>query len=198
MTRFFIGLIGLAIFAAAWLAGQSSVRGAETSCCEQGACPSGGCPQGCNGCGCSDRCPRCGCCMEPTCHMYCDVKKETIHKYGCTCKWICLPPVTPVCGRDCCDNQQSNECECCQIRCVHKLLVCPTPKETPVKKCVVLWTCPKCGYGPCGDGAPAPATPAPSSPAPATEPSHLPPPPKVTGTAPVQPELVADRGMQGF
>jgi hypothetical protein len=209
MTRFFIGLIGLAIFAAGSLAGQTSVQGGETGCCEQG-CPQG-CPECCgNGCGngCCDRCPRCGCCMEPVCHMTCDTKKETVHKYCCTCKWICLPPVTPACGCKQCDNSNNNceDCGCCQIRKVHKLVVYPTTKETPITKCTVLWTCPKCGYGPCGDGVAAPGTtvqppaPAPTmpAPAPAKEPSRLPPPPKTTDAAPQQPVEVATRGLQGF
>jgi hypothetical protein len=209
MTRFFIGLIGAAIFAAGSLAGQTSLLGGETGCCEQG-CPAG-CPQGC-GNGCCDRCPRCGCCMEPVCHMSCDVKKDTIHKYGCTCKWICLPPVTPACGGCCnqCENSNTSsncdDCGCCQIRCIHKLVVCPVTKETPIKTCTVLWTCPKCGYGPCCDGAPAPGAgttqppPAmPTMPAPAPkEPSRLPPPPKTTDSAPRQPDVVAKRGLQGF
>ena len=197
MTRFFIGLIGLAILAIGSLTGQTSVLGGETGCCENG-----GCPQGC-GNGCGDCCPRCGCCMVPVCHMTCDTKKETVHKYGCHCKWICLPPVTPACGCDCCDNGNSNgngnDCGCCEIRCVHKLVVFPATKETPVKKCTVLWTCPKCGYGPCCDGAAVPATPAPApnAPAPAAEPLRLPPPPKTTDASPA-PSDVANRGLQGF
>ena len=139
--------------------------------------------------------------MTPVCHMTCDTKKETVHKYGCACKWICLPPVTPVCGRDCCDNGNSNckDCECCEIRCVHKLVVCPVTKETPIKKCTVLWTCPKCGYGPCIDGPAVPAmpAPAPSAPASAIEPLRLPPPPKTTDAGPA-PSAEADRGLQGF
>src|SRR5580704_12271246 len=136
MTRFFIGLIGLAIFAAGTLAVQVSALGGETGCCENGACPQGGCPQ-CAGNGCCDRCPRCGCCMAPVCHLTCDTKKETVHKYGCACKWICFPPVTPACECDRCDNSNGNcnDCGCCQIRCIHKLVVCPVTKETPVKKC---------------------------------------------------------------
>jgi hypothetical protein len=197
MTRFFIALIGLAIFAAGSMAGQARALGGETGCCEQG-----GCPQDC-GNGCCDRCPQCGCCMEPVCHMTCDTKKETVHTYGCHCKWICLPPVTPACGCDRCDNGNGNgngeDCGCCQIRCVHKLVVCPVTKETPVKKCTVLWTCPKCGYGPCCDGSAAPANPAPapSAPAPAAEPMRLPPPPKTTDSAPA-PAVAANRGLQGF
>ncbi len=195
MTRFLVGLIGSAIFVACTLVGQASLCGDETGCCEQG-CPQNGLPEGC-GCGCNDRCPRCGCCMEPCCHMTCDTKKETIHKYSCACKWICLPPVTPVCGCDRCDNGNGNceDCDCCKIRCVHKLVICPVPKETPVKKCTVLWTCPKCGYGPCGDGSVVPATPAPVGPP--AEPLRLPPPPKTTDAPPAQPQ-VANRGLQGF
>ena len=165
MTRVFIGLIALAIFAAGSLAGHTRALGGEAGCCENGGCP------GCGGNGCGDRCPRCGCCMVPVCHMTCDIKKETVHKYGCTCKWICLPPITPpACGCCCerCDNGSGNsngnceDCGCCEIRCVHKLLVCPVTKETPVRKCTVLWTCPKCGYGPCCDGSAEPATPMPA------------------------------------
>ena len=75
MTRVFIGLIGLAIFAAGSLAGQQRAVGGEAGCCEQGCCENGGCP-GCGGNGCGDRCPRCGCCMVPVCHMTCDIKER--------------------------------------------------------------------------------------------------------------------------
>jgi hypothetical protein len=126
--------------------------------------------------------------------MGCTVKKETVHKYCCNCKEICIPGATPLCGRcDECDNC----CGRCLVREVHKLVVYPAIKETPVRTCTVVgWTCPHCGCEVNGNATPA-AAPAAPAPAPPELPTRLPPPPKTTDAAPVQPET-ASRGMPGF
>jgi hypothetical protein len=150
--------------------------------------------------------------MEPVCHPTCETKKETVHKYCCKCKDICIPGVTPICqsGSACCDNSGANGsggatgcatcdpcqdgCDCrCRVRTVHKLMVCPETKEHCVKGCTVTWACPHCGD--CGSGcgeatavpSVAPATPGPTAPAPAPAPKtdRLPPAPKTTNLAPM-------------
>ncbi len=203
MTRYVLGSIGLAVFAAGSLLVQSPACGEEAGCCPTAGCCGQGCGDGCCKPFC-ERCPRCGCNLQPVCQVTCDTKKETIHKYGCTCKYICLPPVTPICGKcnECCENN-GNCCEkdChCMIRAVNKLLICPATKETPVKKCTVCWVCPSCGCQ-CDVGTVAPAAPAGSSvPAPAPAPApqqQLPPPPKTTEVVPLPP-TVAARDLQGF
>jgi hypothetical protein len=194
MTKYVLGSIGLAVFAVGALLGQTSAFGEESGCCPAPGCGQGGC-QPFSAC-----CPRCGCRLEPVCQVTCGTKKETIHKYGCVCKYICLPPVTPLLGRcEPCDsgNHSCSDCGHCKVRAVNKLVICPVTKETTTKECAVKWTCPKCGCGYESNSA-APSVPAgPSSPAPAPAPQRLPPPPRVTDAAPSQPEVVS-RGMPQF
>src|SRR5271157_4994106 len=92
MKKYLVGLIGLAFFGASSLVGQTLAFGGE-SCCAEATC-NAGCNCGDNGC--CHVCPRCGCGLEPVCHPTCETKKETIHKYCCKCKDICIPGVTRI------------------------------------------------------------------------------------------------------
>jgi hypothetical protein len=207
MNRYLFGLIGLAAFGASSLIGQTLAFGGD-ACGPEAAC-NAGCNGGCNAC---DYCPRCGCKLVPVCQMTCTTKTETTHKYSCLCKDLCVPGVTPMFGR--CDNGDNcgnsaacsggcatgacdpacggcqDSCDCnCRVYEVHKLVIHPVTKETPVRTCTVLWTCPNCSNAAsCGTGgAPgmAPAAPGPTTaPAPAPPANRLPPPPKVTDVAP--------------
>jgi len=231
MTRYLFGL--LAILGASSLLAQSSAQGGQSGCCpEPGCCSTAGCAtagcatagcetagcnacNNCNGCNACDCCPRCGCKLVPVCQMGCTTKTETIHKYCCACKDICIPGPTRLCDRGgdacnggesgccangggengCCDNGGCN----CRVRTVHKLVVCPEKKEHCVRTCTVAWTCPNCGCGVDQGGAvvtpPAPVKPAPAAPAP--NPQRLPPAPKTTDAAPLPPEI-AHHGGSGF
>jgi hypothetical protein len=185
----------------------------------QGCCPEAGCEAGCGGCNCCNSrcefCPHCGCKLEPVCHPTCETKKETVHKYCCTCKDVCIPHVTPMCQAGCnecesgacpggcqsgcaggcasgCDPSNQGCGDCCRVRTVHKLVVCPVVKEHSVRACKVTWVCPKCGdcCGGC-EAAPAsnmpPAAPglAPLAPAPAPVIKSFPPASKTTEVAPL-------------
>ncbi len=220
MKRFLIGLIGLAAFGASSLIGQTLAYGGESCCAEAACCPEAGCNGGYNG-GCKDcsrYCPRCGCRLEPVCNPTCETKKETVHKYCCKCKDLCIPGVTPCgChGGECCDNNGAcnggcatgcDPCEkgCGDCRCrvieVHKLMVCPVTKEHCVRGCTVTWACPKCGdcCGGCDALPPTnavPAAPGKAAPAPAPAPNSntAPPPPKVTSTSAIEEVGTAQAG----
>jgi hypothetical protein len=205
MKRYLYGLLGLAAIAASSLLSQNLALGGGASCGEAG------CNSGC-GCQKGHYCPHCGCRLEPVCQPTCTTKTETMHKYCCACKDICIPGVQHLgckggCGGESCGGCESGCCaggcdpckkdcgDCrCVVKTVHKLLVCPETKEHCVRGCTVTWACPKCGEcgsecGGCG-GGPAPAAPSQGAPAPAPAPapngSKLPPAPKVTSTSAIE------------
>jgi hypothetical protein len=208
MNRYLAGLIGLAVIGASSLVGGALAFGGEAACC-----PAAACNDGCN-CGCNDacdRCPRCGCKLVPVCQIGCTTKSETTHKYTCVCKEICVPAVTPIFGRcESCENCGACATGCaacdpagtgcqdgcnCRIHEVHKLVVHPVTKETPVRTCTVVWTCPNCSN--CGTTAVpsvAPAVPGPAAPAPNA--NRLPPPAKTTGITPLPEDIrMAGKGL---
>jgi hypothetical protein len=215
MNRYLFGLIGLTAFGLSSLMGESLAFGGGSCCPEPTCCPEAGCNGGCNGgCDCDHYCPRCGCRLEACCHPTCETKKETVHKYCCKCKEICIPGVTPICCANkggCCDNSGACNGGCttacdpcndgccdggnchCRLHCVHKLMVCPQTKEHCVRGCTVTYTCPHCGDCCNGGCATLPATnvvpAAPGQTAPAAAPApatKLPPPPKVTSTSAIE------------
>jgi hypothetical protein len=187
MTRHLVGLIGLAILSAAPLLGQSSAIGGETGCCAGAAC----CAQG-GGNACCDCCPRCGCKLVPVCQMTCTKKKETINKYCCTCKDVCIPGVTRLCERgEGCNNGCQEGCDChCRVREVHKLMIYPETKEKQVRGCTVQWVCPNCNPrgGSGSTSAPSVAPPMVAPPAAAPKSSALPP-PRTTDAAPLPEDI---------
>ncbi|MGA2255080.1 MAG: hypothetical protein ABSG53_10495 [Thermoguttaceae bacterium] len=194
MKRYLFGLIGLAFIGAGSLIGQTLAFGGEAACCPEAACNF--CGNGCHN-GCGDCCPRYGCKLVPVCQITCTTKKTAEHKYCCACKDICIPGVTPICGRcDNCDTGNNGGQDCCDCRCrvreVHKLVVHPVTKETPARVCTVQWVCPNCsGNGSAPTLAPsvAPAAPLPAAPPPPPSTNRLPPPPKTTDIAPLPGEI---------
>ncbi len=213
MTKYLIGLVGLAL-----MLGGRPLQAGEAACCGDVGCNAcsagGGC---CSHGGCCEQsacCPHCGCRLCPTCHTYCTTKTTIVHKYGCVCEEICIPSVSR-CGEGCrccenggqcagpCnngDNSGEEGCGChCRIREVHKLVTFPVAKCTPVKKCSVEWTCPKCGGcyelgNCCSSESTSPAVPqtAPAAPAPRAPRAPAPPAPKTTMLPPMPPKLIAE------
>jgi hypothetical protein len=136
------------------------------------------------------KCDRCGChaaCVEKTCQVVCEVKKETKTCWCVECKDIC--PLMPGCRKECrCGCHEQNGCEehcskcksnppprCGHPKCVKKLVKKEYQVEVPVYKCVVQHLCSQC----CGGEATAVEAPkgAPKA-SPAPTPAPLPPPPQ--------------------
>jgi hypothetical protein len=124
------------------------------------------CKADANNARCGAECPQCGCRLVPVCRIYCTTKKVTDYEYGCKCEEICIPGVTPLCGkRQVCDHSGacsggSETCKtCCKTgRCktreVRKMVKYPVTKEEPVKKCIVEWVCPNSDrHRNCSEGA---------------------------------------------
>lgn len=112
-------------------------------------------------------CARCGCrtsCVQKTCQLVCDVKKETKSYLCVESKDVCLlKPSCRKCG-DCCECPAPR---CGEPICVKKLMKKQYQVEHPVQKCVVVYLCPDCAHaaGPAAVDA-APAAPAQATPAP--------------------------------
>jgi len=171
MLKYFVGLIGLACFAAgpAW---------AGSPACGESCCSGGGCGESC--CKekeCCNRCPHCGCKLVPVCHCTCEMKKETKYRYCDKCDTICVPGPGCLGGKSCgceCEGGKCCEAQCCEkgcesccekcetcnhhnsgcgcsIHCVKTLIKCPYVVEHPVRKCCVEWVCPHCS-GCCQNG----------------------------------------------
>ena len=172
MNRYLFGLIGLAMLCGGPLFGQAppAVPSGPAVCnataCGPAACAAAtcGCETGCNAC--DNCCPNCGCRLVPVCHVYCDTKKVTEHKYTCICEEVCIPGCSCCCkrcgngdGSGSCGDTCNNGCQegCggrCRVREVPRLVIHPVTKEVPVRKCTVEWVCPKCGAcGQCGSTA---------------------------------------------
>jgi hypothetical protein len=128
---------------------------------------------------CDQQCDRCGrhaACVQKTCQVVCEMKKETKTSWSVECREIC--PLMPGChhhGDDCPPPPR-----CGKPLCVKKLVKKETTVEVPVYKCVVRNLCPECLQGGM-DGVPQPAAGAATSPAPRVPPAPgrkpLPPPP---------------------
>ena len=121
-------------------------------------------------------CSRCGChaqCVQKTCQLVSDVKKETKTYFCVQCEEFC--PLLPG-HRDRCDCCQP-EPRCGHSKCVKKLVKKEYQVEVPIYKCVVVYLCPACANGesPAASPAtpaklqPAPRAPAPPSPRPAAK-----------------------------
>ena len=159
MTKYSLPTVGLALLWGVAFLGQAPAKAGEASCGCNAGCASCGCEAGCASCGCKggcgdcdNCCPHCGCKLVPVCQITCTMKKTTIHEHCCKCKEICIPGIAPLChgcdACDCCNSGCKTECDChCRVREVHKLMVCPVTKETPVRECTVQWVCPKCSQG---------------------------------------------------
>ena len=209
MTKYLLPTVGLALLWGVAFLGQAptAAKAGEAGCCGTAGCACGN--SGCQAC--CDCCPHCGCKLVPACQITCTTKKTTEHKHCCTCKDICIPGVTRIgqrcegcdncggCANGCsacdpCNNGCQDCCDCrCRVREVHKLMVCPATKETPVRACTVKWVCPNCSH--CGGceatSAPTvspPAAPGPTAPPPAPSSSKLPP-PRTTDVAPLPEDL---------
>lgn len=124
-------------------------------------------------------CDRCGCpcdCLQKTCQIVCDVKKE---KKTCWCvehqDFCTLMPGCP----HLCDQCESLP-HCGKEKCVKKLVKKEYEVDIPIYKCVVLHLCPACNGGstnlpnaaanPPSAPAVAPTNPAPPVPLPPTKP----------------------------
>jgi len=124
-------------------------------------------PNCCAGCG------RHAACVQKTCQLVCDVKKETKTYFCVTCEEFC--PLMPG-HRDRCDCGQP-EPRCGHSKCVKKLVKKEYQVEVPVYKCVVVYLCPACASGETATAAPAapaklqpaPRAPAPPAPRPAAK-----------------------------
>ncbi len=206
MKKYLLPTLGLALLWGIAFLGQA--QAGETACCGAAGCQAG-CNAGCQAC--CDCCPHCGCKLVPVCQITCTTKKTTVHEYCCACKEICIPGVTRIGERnECCENSGAGNggckpcdpcnngcqdgCDCrCRVREIHKLMVCPVTKETPVRACTVQWVCPNCSNcGGCGaTAAPgaAPPMPGPAAPPPAPNTNRLPSPPKTTNIAPVPEDI---------
>jgi hypothetical protein len=155
MRTFTITLLACAALGAATqLAGGTDATCGSTSCC--------------------DRCGHPAACVEKTCQVVCEMKKETKTCWCVEYKEIC--PLMPGC-HDSCDGCPPPP-RCGNPKCVKKLVKKEYQVETPVYKCVVRNLCRECLDGSSIGNPPsaAPTPPAPSSaPLPPTPPAPSPP-----------------------
>ena len=117
-------------------------------------------------------CDQCGChsaCLQKTCQVVCEMKKETKTCWNVECTEIC--PLMPGC-RHCCDSCPPPP-RCGNPKCVKKLVKKEYQVEKPVYKCVVCNLCPDCASAAPGGNVPTAAP----SPPPAPSPSAAPLPP---------------------
>jgi hypothetical protein len=122
-------------------------------------------------------CSRCGChaaCVEKSCQVVCDVKKEKKTYWCVECSEFC----TLLPGHRECGECRPPEPRCGRTKCVQKLVRKEYEVERPVYKCLVVYLCPACANGQSPEPAAIPAapTPQPSAPLP---PKPLPPVSKV-------------------
>jgi hypothetical protein len=126
---------------------------------------------------CCDQCGRRCDCLQKTCQLVCEVKKE---KKTCWCvdiqEFCTLMPACPHLCHQCPDPPH-----CGKEKCVKKLVKKEYEASVPVYKCVVRYVCPACLNGgaanppnaaPSPPSAPtvAPASPAPPMPSPPSNP----------------------------
>jgi hypothetical protein len=121
----------------------------------------------------TERCDQCGryaACVQTTCQVVCEIKKETKTCWCAECREIC--PLMPGC------HHHGDECppppQCGNPKCVKKLVKKEYQVDVPVYKCVVRHLCCECLQAGSSDAAGiAPSPPA----APANQP--LPPAPPI-------------------
>ena len=92
---------------------------------------------------CCDRCGRHAACVEKTCQVVCEMKKETKTCWCVECQEIC--PLMPGCHHGCCECPPPPRCG--HPKCVKKLVKKEYQVEVPVYKCVVRHLCPDCCNG---------------------------------------------------
>jgi hypothetical protein len=123
-------------------------------------------------------CDQCGChsaCLQKTCQVVCEMKKETKSCWCVECTEIC--PLMPGC-RQCCDDCPPPP-RCGNPKTVKKLVKKEYQVEKPVYKCVVCNLCPECAGAAPNGNIPAVAPNPPPAPAPSADQSlpPMPPPP---------------------
>ncbi len=91
-------------------------------------------------------CDKCGCpcdCLQKTCQLVCEIKKE---KKTCWCveyqEFCTLMPGCPHLCDECADPPH-----CGRSKCVKKLVKKEYQVDVPVYKCVVRYLCPACSNG---------------------------------------------------
>jgi hypothetical protein len=99
---------------------------------------------------CCAHCARQVACMQKTCQVVCDVKKETKTYWTVECQEIC--PLLP--GHHDCQSCCPPPPRCGEPKCVKKLVKKEYQVEVPIYKCVVKYLCMDCRNG---AGAPPPA-----------------------------------------
>jgi hypothetical protein len=88
-------------------------------------------------------CDQCGCravCVQKTCQVVCEIKKETKTCWCVECQEIC--PLMPGCHHGCCECPPTPRCG--HPKCVKKLVKKEYQVEVPVYKCVVRRLCSDC------------------------------------------------------
>ncbi len=113
----------------------------------------------CDGVCCNQRCDQCGrqaACLQKTCQVVCEVKKETKTCWCVEYQEIC--PLMPGC------RQHGDECppppHCGNPKCLKKLVKKEYQVDVPVYKCVVRHLCSECLQGGSSDAASAAPEPA--------------------------------------
>jgi hypothetical protein len=98
---------------------------------------------------CCSRCGRHAACVDTTCQVVCEMKKETKTCWCVECQEIC--PLMPGCHERCGCHDGCKQCapgpRCGHPKCVKKLVKKEYQVETPVYKCVVQHLCPDCCNG---------------------------------------------------
>jgi hypothetical protein len=116
------------------------------------------------GTNCCAGCGRHAACVQKTCQLVCEVKKETKTYFCVTCEEFC--PLLPG-HRDRCECGQP-EPRCGHSKCVKKLVKKEYQVEVPIYKCVVVYLCPACVSGDTPAAAPAAPSKPPLAPLPPT------------------------------
>lgn len=115
---------------------------------------------------CCDQCGRHVACIEKTCQVVCEVKKEIRTCWCVECREIC--PLMPGCHHSCCECPPPR---CGHPKCVKKLVKKEYEVEVPVYKCVVRHLCPDCYRNESTESPRTAPNPPPAPTAPATPPA---------------------------
>ncbi len=137
--------------------------------------PAGAMDDSCGGQACCDKCG-CPCdCLQKTCQLVCDVKKEKKTCWCVECQEFCT--LLPGCPHLCCECAELPHCG--HSKCVKKLVKKDYEVAVPVYKCVVVYLCPACCKGGSTNNVPDTLPNPQSAPtAPAAAPLSPPPPPR--------------------
>jgi hypothetical protein len=131
---------------------------------------------------CCAHCKRQVACVQKSCQVVCETKKETKYYWSVECKEIC--PLLP--GHRDCDSCCPPPPRCGEPRCVKKLVKNEYQVDVPVYKCVVKYLC-----GECCNNAATPSQPQsqPTAPVPTVAPPSkgVPPLPKAPEVPPTPP-----------